>query len=805
MRHCRIAVTRKSPHWFTEEEDAWVLSHVEQSRTQSGGRHTFFTKLCEKFYTKFPYRDPKSHPELIFTPQQRELAMKEEDKLKLRKRLIDKLGKRRRTMDRKARNAGGSAMSDAESSADESAPNTPESSDDDSDEVRTTVTVNEQQSELLQAEQEPIGNITRTQTITNTIENVNDIPGHSHTNSHTIPHLDTIDSRHYNSGLKEDELNDVVHKLIEMGRTCWARIGEEELRRRQAQLPILLHAILKILGQGTGAEAHITALWHDGRNVKACNASTDRSSKFTNSEQARKGCAEFSSFVSEQLGGFFARSVQASSMNVLKRNLPGSRICTTVANARPTVYGDLESQMRPILPPRSDNWLVERQILKQFFEYLWVWQGGHLPIPWDRLELDGRTKKFFLIDKARFPTGIKCLRDPDLWDENETNAWTTGLRSSGARSAESFFQFRQPRPGVVEHETRTVIHSGSSLVYQPESLLYIRRMMMEKEARESLWKGLPPVPTNPYKPLVERQLANAKTAVIGNKPLEDLLNYLSDYETYGPYQATRDDWNKAARECGYIKSELPSPTSGMEYLVRTTNKNGAQLPPEFFDSAHAMHNRRNLSACMRLIRNNTFIHARTGTYMGGPCGFKWVVLLLAYLFSCSVKLRKGLGPMSDGVYAEWPRRGDAELEKAIEHVQETLTKSVKILHEMNEHRAQDMATGSGEVQQGIGEWSERDIMEYVTDPQPDEWTQRNLIVTSDMERQQTSPKAPQSASSPQKRPSTQFAEDDDDDILMEDEDEPSTPQETPRKKSKYNSSDSDDDGVTYLYIAEKRK
>ncbi|KAG8727126.1 hypothetical protein FRC12_022788, partial [Ceratobasidium sp. 428] len=474
-------------------------------------------------------------------------------------------------------------MSDTESSADELAPGAPNLSDNDDDE-------------------ELVGGVTHTQTIRNTIANANGIPRHNHTDSHNIPHSNAINSEHYNSNLKEDELNDIVRKLIEMGRSCWAQIEEEELRQRQAQLPILLHAILKILGQGTGAEAHITALWHDGQNVKACSASTDRSSSFASSEQARKGRAEFFSFVGEQLG---------------------PRTCTTVTDAQPAAHGDPENQMRPILPPRSDNWLIERHILKQFFEYLWTWQGGHLPVPWDRLELDGRTEKFFLIERTRLPTGVKCLRNPDLWDENETNAWTTGLRSPQT-PAGSLFQFRQPRPGVVERGTRTVMHPNSCLVYQPESLLYVRRMAMEKEARESELEELPPIPVNPYKPLTERQLAEAKAAVVGNKPLADLLNYLPDYETYGPYQATHDDWNKAARECGYIKPELPSPISGIEYLVQAKDENGTQLPPEFFDSVHDMHEHRNLSACVKLIHNNnTFIHTHTKTYMGGPFGFKW--------------------------------------------------------------------------------------------------------------------------------------------------------------------------------------
>ncbi|KAG8735625.1 hypothetical protein FRC10_010345 [Ceratobasidium sp. 414] len=383
-----------------------------------------------------------------------------------------------------------------------------------------------------------------------------------------------------------------------------------------------------------------------------------------------------------------------------------------------------------------------------------------------RLELDGLSRKFFLIEEHRLPSGIDCLRNPNEWDQHETDTWATVLRDLNV-PAISRFQFRQPRPCMIEHETRTLMHPESHLVYQPESLLYMRRIMMEREMYERKWQGLPPVPTEPYMPLTEKQLAEAKMAVIGYKPLADLLNYLADYETYGPYQATRNNWTKAVKDCGHIKPKLPSPTAGMEHLVRAVDENGPQLPPEFFDSTDEAYYRWNLDACLDLVHDNAFRHVHTGTYMGGPYGFKWVVLLLAHLYSCGIKTRDGRGPLYDGVYAKWPSTSTTNIKNAIKCAQEVLEQSVEKLYETNKQRAQELASVD-EARLGFGEWTEGDVVECAVDVESDEWTQRNLIVTSGMERQRTGPKAPQSGGSSRKRQLTTCEkQEDDEDILCE--------------------------------------
>ncbi|KAG9123281.1 hypothetical protein FRC07_015151 [Ceratobasidium sp. 392] len=680
-----------------------VAGRAQRKLARSGGPDPFYGKLCEDFYENFTYRDPKRHPGWTFTPEQQALAMNKEERSRLRRRIVKKLQKVR------DRNKGSKRTSLATATD-------VESSDEDEPAPAASRSVHEQG--------EAAENSKRASTA------LDDIAIDLTADLHTAPELDGFDLAYYESDAGEQVLNDMMDELTEMGPASWAQVNEKQLQHRQARLPSILHQILGILGRATGAEIHLDALWHDGRNMQTCSASTERLSAFADSEKACEGRSNFLAFVREHL---------------------------------------------------------ERQILKLFFEYLWVWQGGCLPILWERLERDGLDKSFSLIQEFRLPAGIRCLRNPDQWDQNETNIWATALRNASI-PAGSRFQFLRPRPGVVDHETRMSMHPESHLVYQPESLLYVRRLMAGKAAYETKWEGLPVIPTSLYKPLTETQLTEAKAAAIGHKQLADLLNYLPDYETYGPYQATRKDWTKAASACAHLKSEPPSPAAGIEYLVHSADNNGSQLPTAFFNSTD---HRWDLGSCLKLVTGGMFLHARTGTYMAGPYGFKWIVLLLVHLHACSVKIRDGLGPVYDGVCVEWPRRGTADVDKAILDVHSVLKQSVEKLFKTSKERAQEM-TNLGEAQQEfLPKLSEQDVGEAMIGDATNESKQQKLVIPSGAQQHRSGFRAPQSTKVSQKHA---LAYDDDEDILWDD-DEPYTPKQSPTKRFKAAFLDVDEEDI----------
>ncbi|QRV78545.1 hypothetical protein RhiJN_06560 [Ceratobasidium sp. AG-Ba] len=538
-----------------------------------------------------------------------------------------------------------------------------------------------------------------------TSQSTSRLPDHSDDPSHCETHCKL-----------DDGTRTALQDLIDMGEKSWAQLEDKDIAQRQKQIVPILNSIHKAIAHATGTEMHTIAIWHNGNDVNTYSTSTERSGGFTKSAAALKARSMFIEHVHDNLG---------------------SALANATSHAHPTVCGDPEHYMRPLLPPPSSDWLVERKILKLFFEYLWLWQGGVLPVPWSRLELDG--KSHFLIEKQRLPRTIICLRCPDDWSERETEAWSAALRDRDTPDG-SRFQFRQPRPNVIEHETRKIIHPNSSLVYPPDALSYARRVMKERAQLLVERRGLPSIPTHPYIPLVDKELKQAKSAAFGNKLLVDLLNYLEDYEKHGPYQAsplpptkrsaqcclaihqaTVNDWETIADMCPHFNPELPAPSAGSEHISSVRDHHGRQLRREFFDDKPE-YDRWRLNTCLELIQGGAFRHTPTGTYKGGPYGFKWAVLLLVHLYSCSVKITNGYGPAYQGVRVKWSRKNTEDLEKAIHQARNILDQSVSDLHGKFSSREQDPGAANKARLGSARKWTPGDVIDYAASPESDEWT-----------------------------------------------------------------------------------
>ncbi|KAG8720865.1 hypothetical protein FRC08_017746 [Ceratobasidium sp. 394] len=382
--------------------------------------------------------------------------------------------------------------------------------------------------------------------------------------------------------------------------------------------------------------------------------------------------------------------------------------------------------MRPTLPPATGNWIMERRIIRLFLEYLWVWQGGLLPVPWDRLETDGRCGSFHLIEKRRMPSGILYVSDPREWDKEHTYRWSSALRALDIPE-DSVFQFRQPRPGLVQTMTRKVMHPDSQLTFKPESLLYMRQRLMEQAAFPEEWQGLPPVPKIPYKPFTSEQLQEFRTIASDIPTLLVLLDFIEGYESFGPYQATPDDWRKTVDRCCHLLPSLPQHTAGLEHFVRTLDANGPQLPREFFNTSTSKHYKWDVGYIRAWIDQGAFLH-RSGSYMGGPYGFKWLVLLILHLHACGSKINLGLGPVYGEVVPEWTKKDNLAVVATVAQVQESLNQSVVALMKTMPQRTQ-ATTNLEDAENGLLRWTEEDVTVVVAHQGMDEWTRRNRIVT----------------------------------------------------------------------------
>ncbi|KAG9093960.1 hypothetical protein FS749_013410 [Ceratobasidium sp. UAMH 11750] len=250
---------------------------------------------------------------------------------------------------------------------------------------------------------------------------------------------------------------------------------------------------------------------------------------------------------------------------------------------------------------------------------------------------------------------------------------------------------------------------------------------MEQAAFPEEWQGLPPVPKIPYKPFTLEQLQEFRTIASDIPTLLVLLDFIEGYESFRPYQATPDDWRKTVDRCCHLLPSLPQHTAGLEHFVRTLDANGPQLPREFFDTSTSKHYKWDVGYIRAWIDQGAFLH-RSGSYMGGPYGFKWLVLLILHLHACGSKINLGLGPVYGEVVPEWTKKDNLAVVATVAQVQESLNQSVVALMKTMPQRTQ-ATTNLEDAENGLLRWTEEDVTVVVAHQGMDEWTRRNRIVT----------------------------------------------------------------------------
>ncbi|KAG9099908.1 hypothetical protein FRC06_004711 [Ceratobasidium sp. 370] len=716
MPMCKIEVTVKGRNnWFTEQEAAWLLSHYDayqglptgKTKGENTERLKFYSDLENAFCKQFLYRDPANNRSWTFTSKQRQLVMSKDDRQKLGRRIRDKF----RNYKKHATKAtgGGASVRSADASAKEpSASGSPENSNDEADWVGKSRDLGS----TPEPSADPHGSMG------------DEIDAGV---SVSLPEVRALGARYGTSELDRQEMKQVLSTLQATKDTSWASIEDGELRKRQESLAITIRSTLKVIERATGAELHAIALWHDGESIRACSSSSDRLSGFDFTTQAETCRSTIVRFAQEQLG---------------------PAMSTTIVSASPTVYGDPDNHMRPTLPPATGSWIMERRIIHLFLEYLWVWQGGLLPVPWDCLETDGRRGDFYLVERHRLPSGIQYISDPRAWDEAHIYQWASALRNPDLPE-DSIFQFRQPHPGLVQTMTRKVMHPDSQLTYKPELLLYMRRWLMEQAAFPEEWQGLPPVPKIPYKPFTLEQLREIRAIAVDVPALLELVDFIVGYESFGPYQATPNDWHKAVQRCCHLLPDLPQHTSGLEHFVCTLDVNGSQLPRQFFDTSSSKHYKWDLGHTRAWIDHSAFLH-RSSSYMGGPYGFKWLVLLILHLHSCGSKINQGLGPVYGDIVPEWTNKDKLAVVATVAQVQENLNQSVVVLMKTLSQRAQ--ATKNLEdTGNGLARWTEEDVTVVIAHQGVDEWARRNLVLTRGEEGSGQYSPPPKGPGQPKKR------------------------------------------------------
>ncbi|KAG8728696.1 hypothetical protein FRC10_004700, partial [Ceratobasidium sp. 414] len=373
----------------------------------------------------------------------------------------------------------------------------------------------------------------------------------------------------------------------------------------------------------------------------------------------------------------------------------GSGITTNIAEAQATVTGDPLRSEWPKLSPVKHNLDAERREQLMFFEELWQWQGGSLPVPWDRLETDGCSGEYGLIDRHRLPAGINRLRNPLQFDDGETMTWAHALRSPDYTGTVEF-QFRQPAPGLIFEETQNERLKRSRLTYPPEAMAYSRRQMLENDSARVPWSGLPFGSSAVTELFSDHVKEWAVEVAGGDETMIDLVQFAEEYEGFMPYQATRADFEHAVTRCETLASRLLTP--GVEP--------GRLRADLLLGGFHVEEGSPEHGKIIEWIANNELRHT-SGTTMGGEWGVKWIVILILVLWSGAAR-----NSTRDG------------LRRVADQVQRALGESTQTLTETLEQRRGSSAT----VGACASLWDMGPIPLRSVPKRDDAWTRKTLIV-----------------------------------------------------------------------------
>ncbi|KAG9074457.1 hypothetical protein FS749_013986 [Ceratobasidium sp. UAMH 11750] len=388
--------------------------------------------------------------------------------------------------------------------------------------------------------------------------------------------------------------------------------------------------------------------------------------------------------------------------------------------------------MRPTLPAvfsPSAHWQREREMQRALLQLLWVRQGGRLPVPWARLQADGELRQYHLIERCQLPDGVSCLRDPQLFDERETMLWAEVLRSPDRTGSRSF-RYRQPAPGLVYGLGSASVPRPSPVQFPPDSLLFVRRQLLEHGSLGGRWGGLPVIPAIPDVVLSGEVHEWAVETAKDLEALRDLVEFVQAVEAFGPHQATRADYEAAASTCKYLPCDIPAADAGREHFVHHRCQFGPHMPPEFY-SERPEDWAWGLDAILRWISGPAFVH-RDGTLICGQLRFKWSVLMLLHLHHCGTMTAKGCGPYGPMYALVEVRWSQSNSDAIINCANGLLERIAETVYQLGLTAGERQGAGCSEMPSAVQE-DRYDPTRFRAaesiDP-ADEWTEKNIVVTA---------------------------------------------------------------------------
>ncbi|KAG9096702.1 hypothetical protein FS749_007925 [Ceratobasidium sp. UAMH 11750] len=396
----------------------------------------------------------------------------------------------------------------------------------------------------------------------------------------------------------------------------FAEQNEDVLKKLLDMLPKRMLSTAHEWSRTTGASLYFAAIYdtkEDGLQfVDACSPDIER-------YRISKACEGFRHDFSE----FVCR-------------LLGVSMTKTLENARPQVYPDRAKDYRPCLPvlnslPHRKVELL-KDLLRMYFNQLWKWQGGHGATPYKLIAEDCLTGHWTFVERQRVPENVMMLQDPSRMLAAELTIWYEYIErgQTGGLLPANVFQFalltKADHSTIAQYSTLcNHRHPRSRLEWDGEQVLFARKVEASADAgaNTSSWNGLPVARlVHTYEPFTRRQRQQMTEFSTSEYNLDALVDLVEQIERLGP--AHENDRSHAE-----INPHLPG-----DLNVADIDSLFQRIWPHiaYFDETHDDHPQYAAITLLYWLKSLSALkHIPSNTWVGGPAGCCWIVVLIFHL------------------------------------------------------------------------------------------------------------------------------------------------------------------------------
>ncbi|KAG8682900.1 hypothetical protein FRC08_014656 [Ceratobasidium sp. 394] len=309
-------------------------------------------------------------------------------------------------------------------------------------------------------------------------------------------------------------------------------------------------------------------------------------------------------------------------------------------NLEPEVYPDRTNDYMPMLPEVGDLNTAEisllRRLLRTYFNQLWIWQGGRGAAPYTAIAEDCLQGRWSYLDRSCLPASVSRLQDPSAMVSLEAREWYKRIQGD-VKPAFYFAKITKKDGSVLCHYTGGCFrrHPKSRLEWSANSILVARKVEEQRSThglQSAAWSDLPVARTfGTFVPFTDMQKRLLRDYSTPEHDLLGLADLCAELETLGVAHQT---------DCAEHGPNAHAPPdlwhANLSDIFDKVWPNSS-----LFNPRHDSHPQYAMTTLIHWIKTNLQMrHSKSGTWLGGPAGARWNIVLLFHMVRAFTHLDK---------------------------------------------------------------------------------------------------------------------------------------------------------------------